>query len=119
MQLWEILVPCSFDIEFEKSNLKVEVYRIVDNNNRKKEAMLAHHKRWDEVVRKMAGGLTILKSAKGHWVSEESEIFIEDMIPVRIACSKKTISKIAQFTKEYYKQKKVMFYQVSEEVHFI
>lgn len=46
--MWEIYVP------------------VVSNEG--KEYSLEHHKQWDEKVRAISGGLTILKSAKGQWV---------------------------------------------------
>ena len=76
--LWEILVPRKF--------------------NDGGEVPLAHHQDWDDRVRKIAGGLTILKSAKGIWESPTGTIFKEQMIPVRIACSMEQIHQIIDLT---------------------
>lgn len=98
MQLWEILVPV----------LMGGTGKAVPNK---------HHKKWDEYVRKLSGGLTILHLTKGQWVEPISKQLVEEpMIPVRIACSKKDILKIIKFTLIHYQQKSVMAYQVSNEV---
>lgn len=92
-QLWEILVPCQW--------------------NTGKPVRTRHHKEWDKRVRSIAGGLTIMKPAKGQWV-HEGALFEERMIPVRIACNAKQIVKIAHITLQHYKQLAVMVYQVSD-----
>ena len=79
-----------------------------------------YHRVWDEKVRNIAGGLTVLKPAKGQWICPESnKLFAERMIPVRIACTREQIFDIANMTKRYYKQLKIMISLVAEEVHFI
>jgi hypothetical protein len=95
--LWEILVPSTF--------------------NDGEEVSVVHHKKWDNYVKSIADGLTILKSAKGQWVSESGNVFFDTMIPVRIACTVLEIKKIADYTKKHYKQEKVMFYRISDKVH--
>jgi hypothetical protein len=97
-KLWEILVPA--------------------NDNSGVEFSLEKHHQWDEFVRKITGGLTILKASKGQWTSETGHIFQDKMIPVRITCSNHNILMIAKFTKEFYDQEKVMYYQVSSNVRF-
>ena len=77
------------------------------------------HRVWDQKIRAIAGGLTIFTPAKGQWVSEDKELFIERMIPVRIMCSSEEIKMIAKITKEYYSQLRVMYYRVSEEVFIV
>lgn len=91
--LWEILVPT-----------------IIDG----KPVRLRYHRVWDSKVRAIANGLTILTPTKGQWVSPTGDLFVERMIPVRIACSEVDIHKIADLTAAYYKQKAVMFYRVSD-----
>ena len=59
VSLWEVLVPATWD-EYE--------------------IPLKYHQIWVEGVRMISGGLTILKRAKGQWVSLEGELFIEPMI---------------------------------------
>ncbi len=53
--------------------------------------------------------------AKGQWINGDS-LFIERMIPVRIACSREQIDKVIGFTLSYYEQIAVMAYLISEEV---
>jgi len=94
--IWEILVPVNF--------------------NDGQEVPVDHHKEWDSKVREIANGLTILKSAKGQWISDEGTLFAEKMIPVRIACNGSEIRLIANITLEHYKQIKVMYYRIADEV---
>ena len=96
--LWEILVP----VENINSMLREEFDIKV-------------HQAWDEKVRQVAGGLTIMKTGKGNWI-DTNEVCIEKMIPVRIMCTKKQINDIADMTAEHYRQTAVMFYKVSNEV---
>ena len=78
--LWEILVPTIMDGKSVKTK---------------------YHRKWDEMVRAISNGLTILKPAKGEWVSSSGELFAERMIPVRIACSEDAIEDIMDITIEY------------------
>lgn len=95
--VWEILVP-------RKSNGGRAFH-------------LEYHRKWDEKVRAIAGGLTIFSATKkGVWTSGEGVVFSESMIPVRISCSRKQIKKIMAFTAKHYLQKAIMAYKVSEEV---
>lgn len=77
-----------------------------------------HHKNWDAVVRKISGGLTILKPGKGQWVFEQS-LWEERIIPVRIMCSENQIKQIVNFTIKHYRQKAVMYYVVSEDCRIV
>jgi len=94
--LWEILVP--------------------GQTQGGEEIPVSHHQVWDENVRNISGGLTILKTAKGHWVDPEGIPIVEPMIPVRVLCSKAQIEEIAALTASYYQQEAVMFYRVSKKV---
>ncbi len=77
-----------------------------------------YHKIWDRKVREYSNGLTILKpEQKGTWLDSNKFLFEEEMIAVRIACTKEQIDKIAFLTSGYYKQKSVMYYKISHEVH--
>jgi hypothetical protein len=78
---------------------------------------LKHHRLWDEKVRSIAGGLTIMTPTKGQWLSSSGELFTERMIPVQIACSKDDIEHIADLTARHYHQQAVMYWLVSSEVH--
>ncbi len=98
MNLWEILVPTTFG----------------DNQ---KPVRTKHHKQWDEKVREISGGLTILKPAKGQWVDKSSnKLYEERIIPVRVACTRQDIEKIIDFTIRHYRQIAVMCYKISDEV---
>ena len=95
ISLWEILVPCKM---------------------RGKPVRLRHHKEWDKYVRRITNGLTILKPAKGQWVSESKELHEERIIPARVACTEKQIHKIIDFTLMHYDQLAVMAYHISDKV---
>jgi hypothetical protein len=94
--MWEILVPT------------------VRNDGRP--IRTRFHRVWDTKVREITGGLTILPVAKGQWVSPSGELFLERMIPVRIACTRKQIEEIIQMTIKYYEQQAVLAYLISETV---
>jgi hypothetical protein len=73
-----------------------------------------HHKRWDEYVRKVSGGLTLMPVAKGQWVYKDT-LHEERVIPVRICCTDTDIKDIAAFSLKHYRQKAVMYYVLSNE----
>lgn len=97
--LWEILVPT------------------VRNDGRP--FRLRYHRVWDEKVKAISGGLTIVAPVRGTWVSSEDETFKERMIPVRIMCSRDEIMEIARMSKKYYEQIAIMVYLVSSEVYIV
>ena len=97
IELWEILVPT--------------------HSNDGTEISVEYHQKWDEYVKNLAGGLTILKKSRGIWVSESGTEFRENMIPVRVACTRSQIKEIIVFTAIHYAQKAVMYHLVSQEVH--
>ena len=76
-----------------------------------------YHRVWDEKVRKISGGLTILAPARGQWIAPCGTLFAERMIPVRVACTEEEIHQIADMTVKYYQQKAVMYYCISKEVY--
>jgi hypothetical protein len=94
-EMWEILVPAS---------------------NKIQEFTYEHHKAWDEFVIGISGGITIMKTVKGEWVSPNNVRFKDRMIPVRIKCSADDIDKIIDFTIKHYEQEAVLAYKISEEV---
>lgn len=98
-KLWEILVPSA--------------------SNSGKHYSLDYHHKWDEKVRDIAGGMTVLRSAKGHWIDPKGREYEEKMVPVRIYCDEKSIDKIIDFTLEYYDQKAVMAYEISSKVKLV
>jgi len=95
MELWEILVPAS------KS---------------KKKFTYEHHKAWDDFVKSISGGLTVLKTGKGQWISPEGILHIDRVIPCRIICSRQQIERIVNFTLAHYEQEAVLAYKISDEV---
>jgi len=91
--LFEILVPCQW--------------------NSGKPIRTRHHKEWDKRVRKIAGGLTILRPGKGQWI-HEGDLYEDRVIPVRVFCTHDQMQDIGRITIEHYEQEAVMFYQVSD-----
>lgn len=96
-QFWEILVPGEFTID--------------------------KHRKWDEEVCKIAGGLTVLSKyvSKGRWVNHfegfaGSDIMKESMIPVRVACTMEQLTRILEFTLAHYNQEAIMVYKISDKV---
>jgi len=77
-----------------------------------------HHKRWDEEVQKISGGLTILSPVKGKWMYKDTN-HQERVIPVRIMCNESEMREIVRITMSHYRQKAVMYYVISEEVRII
>lgn len=73
------------------------------------------HKIWDEKVRTISGGLTIMPVAKGQWIFKET-LFEERMIPVRIIATRSQIDEIIDMTMKYYEQLAVLAYMIAEEV---
>lgn len=92
-KLFEILVPCNW--------------------NDGRPVRTRHHKEWDKRVRKIAGGLTILRPGKGMWV-HENELYIDRMIPVRIFCTQEDMQRIANITIQHYEQEAVMYYPIAD-----
>lgn len=95
-KLWEILVP--------------------RYSNSGKEYAIEYHHKWDAKVREIAGGITIFRTAKGHWVNPQGKLFIEEMIPVRIHCTESDLDKIIDHTLTYYDQEAVFAYEISSRV---
>ena len=95
-ELWEVLVPAS--------------------NNNDLKFTYAHHKEWDAYVKKLTGGVTIMKVAKGQWVSPTGKLYLDRMIPCRIVCTEEQISEIIDFTIDHYKQEAVLAYRISTNV---
>jgi len=95
--LWEILVPAT------------------DNDG--KEIPIKVHQEWDGNVRLMTRGLTVMRSVKGQWTSPEGEVYVDKVIPVRIAVDDwSVIDSIVDMTAEHYKQKAIMYYRLTDEV---
>ena len=97
--LWEILVPT------------------VRNDGRP--FRLRYHKVWDEKIKEISGGMTVVKPVVGTWVSDDGDEYRERMIPVRVMCSTEEMFLIAEMTKKYYDQLAVMVYKVSDEAYII
>lgn len=96
--LWEILVPTI-------------------RNDSGKPYRLRYHRVWDEKVRAVSNGLTIMPVAKGQWVNPtDGKLFSERMIPVRVLATREEIEKIVDLTIKYYEQEAVLAYKVADEV---
>jgi hypothetical protein len=96
MEFWEILVPTQF--------------------NDGTPIRLRYHRVWDERVRTLTGGLTVLSPARGTWMSPCGRLFRERMIPVRVIATREQMDSIAAMTMDYYRQEAVLFYRVSDHV---
>ena len=94
--LWEILVPT---VRSDGSFYRTRFHRV-----------------WDGKVRNISGGLSILSPVKGQWISPDGDLFSERMIPVRIIATREEIDSIIDMTLEYYEQKAVLCYKVSDVV---
>lgn len=100
--LWEILVPT--------------VRNPTDGCPEGKPYRLRYHRVWDQKVKDISGGLTIVTPVKGVWVDEDGTEYRERMIPVRILATREEMVKIAEMTKEYYDQLAVLAYRISSDV---
>ncbi len=94
-ELWEVLVPAS--------------------NNNGDEFTVVHHQLWDEEVRLITGGLTIMRTAKGRWEDSQGNLFAETVIPVRVACDEEKVRSIMDLTLRHYGQLAVMAYRISDQ----
>jgi hypothetical protein len=78
------------------------------------------HREWDSRVRRITGGLTIYKPVVGQWIDRPADVlYKERMIPVRIVATDDEMKKIAFMTKAFYEQLAVLYYKLSNEVHFV
>lgn len=98
-ELWEILVPTM--------------------TTEGKPVRTHHHRQWDSRIRNLSGGLTILSPAKGQWVAPDGQLFVERMIPVRIAVESRYLKEIARIAMQHYNQLAVMMYKVSTDVRIV
>jgi hypothetical protein len=63
----------------------------------------------------LTGGLTIMKSAQGHWLSPAGKLYSEKIIPCTIMGTEEQILKIVDFTIHHYNQEAVTFFKISDE----
>ncbi|MFI9629254.1 hypothetical protein [Streptomyces sp. NPDC052042] len=83
--LWEILVPT------------------VSNSGRP--FTVRHHRQWDALVTRIAGGLTLVQPVRGTWENPATgETYTERNIPVRITCTREQIVEICKETARFYDQ---------------
>lgn len=94
--LWEILVPAT--------------------DHEGKKFPIPYHNIWDNAVREMTGGITIMAKSRGEWVSDSGTLFKERMIPVRVWSNRGDMEKIARITLDHYDQLAVLYYLISSEV---
>lgn len=95
--LWEILVPT------------------VRNDGRP--FRLRYHKIWDEKVKEISGGLTIMKPAIGQWIDPETgDEYKDRTIPVRFIANREKMKRIVAMTCIYYEQLAILCYRIADEV---
>ena len=99
MKMWTILVPCK--------------------RNDGRPIRTRFHRVWDEKVRNITGGLTIMPPNKGQWVSPDGELYDERMIPVMFAATEVQCDEIMKFTLDYYEQLAIMCWEVSSNVKLL
>jgi hypothetical protein len=119
--MWEILVPTEKRVKTPRPSHHDfnNILELEEAGERWKIAnayTTRYHRVWDEKVRAITGGLTILTPAKGQWVSPDGKLFIERMIPVRIVATRDQIEQIIEMTMVYYDQLAVLCAKVSDEV---
>jgi len=105
LPLWEVLVPYKMGVHDNSNPLLPKRNHVIH---------VLYHQQWDAYVRKLTGGLTILRVAKGQWVDSDGKLYKELMVPVRIACTEEQIREIAAFSIEFYKQKAIFVTLISE-----
>ena len=74
------------------------------------------HREWDEKVRAVSGGLTILHPAKGQWMYQ-GKMIGEGVIPCRVIATREDLEKILDITlTHYHDQISVLAYKISDEI---
>lgn len=97
--MWEILVPT------ERRLRPGKYYKT------------RYHRVWDQKVRQITGGLTIMMPAKGQWIHPSTkELFSERVIPVRVMATREEIDQVIKLTLDYYDQLAILCYKISDEV---
>ena len=75
-----------------------------------------HHQEWDQMVRAISGGLTIIPPVLGQWHDPDSKhLLIERMIPVRVLATDTQINQIIDLVISHYNQKVVFAYVISNQ----
>lgn len=94
--LWEILVPTV--------------------SNAGKPFSVRHHRQWDQMVKTIAGGMTLVQPVRGSWIEPETgHEFTERVIPVRVMCTREQIVEICKETARFYDQLAVLATLVATE----
>lgn len=102
--MWEILVPSTY----------------TNGGGLRHNYLLGKHQEWDDKVKQISGGLTVLHESKGLWVNpRDNETIREPMIVVRVACNESQMMEIARITLEHYNEESVLFYKVSSDVRLV
>lgn len=113
--LWEIMVPTEKRVKPPAPD-PVQEPDDFARWQRRTAYTTRYHRIWDERVRAITGGLTIMTPAKGQWVSPDGTLYSERMIPVRIAATRPQIEKVIDMTLDYYDQLAIMCYRISDTV---
>lgn len=94
--LWEILIPL-------KSNEGIDF-------------SVEHHRKWEGHVKEISGGITLLGTAHGQWVSPQGRTFDEPVIPVRVRATREEMVRIGHYTATHYDQERVWLYRIADEI---
>lgn len=75
-----------------------------------------HHRHFDNYIKDISGGLTLVSPVRGDWVDPSSNVeYTERMIPVRALCTRHEIVEIAKEAARWYDQIAVLATLVSVE----
>lgn len=91
--LWELLVPCQYN---DGTPVRTK-----------------HHKAWDDKVKRITGGLTVLKPGTGQWVND-GVTYTDRTIPVRVLATDADMRRIIPMTMLHYEQLAIIAYVISE-----
>lgn len=70
---------------------------------------------WQQLIHEISGGITILSTAKGTWISPNGELLNDAMIPVRFIATETEAQTIAELSLVYFEQQAIMYYKISDQ----
>ena len=77
------------------------------------------HRVWDEKVRAITGGLTIMHPSRGQWIAPDGQLYDERMIPVLFVATEEECDEVMKITLKYYQQLAVLCWEVSANVKML
>lgn len=89
-KLWEMLIPENY--------LKTKQFTL-----------------WQELVHDISGGITILSTAKGTWISPKGDLLKDAMVPIRFIATEVEAQTIAELSLVYFEQQAIMYYKISDQ----